>query len=72
MEEPERKASSSSFSRSFSTSSLFAYPRCPPPPPPPPPVSPQLNPPPKKKESTIGAAFLTKSMPDHGVKFEIW
>ena len=26
----------------------------------------------KKQESTIGAAFLTKSMPDHGVKFEIW
>ena len=24
------------------------------------------------QESTIGAAFLTKSMPDHGVKFEIW
>ena len=30
------------------------------------------NPDPSKQESTIGAAFLTKSMPDHGVKFEIW
>ena len=24
------------------------------------------------QESTIGAAFLTKSVPEHGVKFEIW
>ena len=25
----------------------------------------------RKQESTIGAAFLTKAMPEHGVKFEI-
>lgn len=24
------------------------------------------------QESTIGAAFLTKHMPDQGLKFEIW
>ena len=24
------------------------------------------------QESTIGAAFLTKTMPEHNVKFEIW
>lgn len=24
------------------------------------------------QESTIGAAFLTKTLPEHGVKFEIW
>eukprot|EP00891_Asterochloris_glomerata_P006442 jgi/Astpho2/6442/Aster-08287 len=24
------------------------------------------------QESTIGAAFLTKTMPEHGIKFEIW
>ena len=47
------------------------------PPPPPPPLfarcpSFSSNPDPSKQESTIGAAFLTKSMPDHGVKFEIW
>ncbi len=24
------------------------------------------------QESTIGAAFLTKTLPDQGVKFEIW
>lgn len=24
------------------------------------------------QESTIGAAFLTKTIPDKGVKFEIW
>lgn len=27
---------------------------------------------PTTQESTIGAAFLTKAMPDQGVKFEIW
>jgi len=27
--------------------------------------------PPNSQESTIGAAFLTKAMPEHGVKFEI-
>ena len=29
-------------------------------------------PPPFLQESTIGAAFLTKAMPDQGIKFEIW
>ena len=29
-------------------------------------------PPPVLQESTIGAAFLTKAMPDQGIKFEIW
>lgn len=26
----------------------------------------------RAQESTIGAAFLTKTLPEHGVKFEIW
>ena len=61
-EEPKRKASSTVFFTSSNLTPSLA--RCP--------TLLLLSRNKKKQESTIGAAFLTKSMPDHGVKFEIW